>query len=89
MVPSVSIIMPSYNCKEYISFSIQSVREQTYTDWELLIVDDHSTDGTVEVLKEWEKVEERIRVFTERLMEERLLLGIWRSSMRVENILPF
>ncbi|HEO8420177.1 teichuronic acid biosynthesis protein TuaG [Niallia sp. FSL W8-0635] len=63
MAPSVSIIMPSYNCKEYISFSIESVRAQTYTDWELLIVDDHSTDGTVELLKEWEKADGRIRVF--------------------------
>ena len=35
----VSVIMPSYNTAEYISESIASVRKQTYTDWELIIVD--------------------------------------------------
>ncbi|REB73977.1 MULTISPECIES: teichuronic acid biosynthesis protein TuaG [unclassified Bacillus (in: firmicutes)] len=69
MTPSVSIIMPSYNCKEYISYSIESVREQTYTDWELLIVDDHSTDGTVDLLKEWEKADGRIRIFYQTVNE--------------------
>ncbi|MCM3361410.1 teichuronic acid biosynthesis protein TuaG [Niallia sp. HCP3S3_B10] len=69
MAPSVSIIMPSYNCKEYISYSIESVREQTYTDWELLIVDDYSTDGTVDLLKEWEKGDGRIRIFYQTVNE--------------------
>ncbi|MCF2647148.1 MULTISPECIES: teichuronic acid biosynthesis protein TuaG [Niallia] len=69
MTPSVSIIMPSYNCKEYISYSIESVREQTYKDWELLIVDDHSTDGTVDLLKEWEKADGRIRIFYQTVNE--------------------
>lgn len=47
----VSIIMPSYNTAEYIGESIQSVIEQTYTNWELIIVDDCSTDRTDEVVK--------------------------------------
>lgn len=47
----VSIIMPSYNTAEYIGESIQSVIEQTYTNWELIIVDDCSTDYTDEVVK--------------------------------------
>ena len=42
----VSIIMPSYNTAEYIAESIKSVIHQTYTDWELIIVDDCSTDNT-------------------------------------------
>jgi teichuronic acid biosynthesis glycosyltransferase TuaG len=69
MAPSVSIIMPSYNCKEYISYSIESVIEQTYKDWELLIVDDYSTDGTVDLLKEWEKGDGRIRIFYQTVNE--------------------
>ena len=48
----VSIIMPSYNTAPYIAESIRSVMAQTYTDWELIIVDDASTDNTDEVVKD-------------------------------------
>ena len=57
----VSIIMPSYNTAPYIAESIQSVIDQTYKDWELIIVDDCSTDNTDEVL-EYIK-DSRIRYF--------------------------
>lgn len=46
----VSVIMPSYNTAPYIKETIQSVLDQTYTNWELIIVDDCSTDNTEEVL---------------------------------------
>lgn len=46
----VSVIMPSYNTANFIAESIQSVKAQTYADWELLIVDDCSTDNTDEVV---------------------------------------
>lgn len=47
----VSIIMPSYNTAKYISDSIESVIAQTYTDWELIIVDDCSTDDSLDVIR--------------------------------------
>lgn len=50
MAGLVSIIMPSYNTAAYISQSIESVLAQSYMDWELLIVDDCSTDNTDEVV---------------------------------------
>lgn len=56
----VSIIMPSYNTAQYISESIRSVQMQTYTNWELLIVDDNSTDDTDHVVKEY-LADKRIR----------------------------
>lgn len=57
----VSIIMPSYNTAPYIKMAIQSVLDQTYEKWELIIVDDCSTDNTDEVLSEVR--DERIRYF--------------------------
>ena len=53
MAGLVSIIMPSYNTANYISESIQSVLSQTYTDWELIIVDDCSSDNTDDVLTQY------------------------------------
>lgn len=46
----VSIIMPAYNCERFIAETIRSVLAQTYTNWELLIVDDCSTDNTADVI---------------------------------------
>lgn len=56
----VSIIMPSYNTAEYISDSIRSVQAQTYENWELIIVDDCSTDNSMEVISAFN--EPRIRL---------------------------
>lgn len=57
----VSIIMPSWNTARFIRESIDSVRNQTYTNWELLIVDDCSTDNTDEIVASYS--DERIRYF--------------------------
>lgn len=49
----VSIIVPVYNVEKYIVATIQSVLQQTYTNWELLLIEDGSTDGTREVTEEY------------------------------------
>lgn len=61
MKPLVSIIMPTYNCAEFIEESIISVIKQTYTNWELIIIDDCSTDNTEEVVKKYCKRDSRIK----------------------------
>ncbi len=57
----VSIIMPSWNTGRFIAESIQSVLNQTYTNWELIIVDDCSTDNTDEVVRSFS--DPRIKYF--------------------------
>lgn len=58
----VSIVLPTYNGSKFISESIESVINQTYQDWELIIVNDCSTDNTLEICREYEKKDSRIRV---------------------------
>ncbi|MFB6340428.1 glycosyltransferase family 2 protein [Saccharicrinis sp. FJH62] len=59
----VSIITPSYNCEKFIGETIKSVLVQTYTDWELIIVDDCSSDSSVKVIQSYADVDSRIRFF--------------------------
>jgi glycosyltransferase involved in cell wall biosynthesis len=60
-LPLVSIIMPVYNAEKYVAFAIESVLSQTYTRWELLIIDDGSTDHSKQVIQKLE--DSRIRYF--------------------------
>lgn len=61
-MPQVSIIMPCHNGEKYISDAISSVISQTFSDWELLIVDDNSTDGSVKVIEDFCKKDSRIEL---------------------------
>lgn len=51
--PKVSIIVPAFNAEKYIAGTIKSVLNQTYSHWELLVVDDGSTDRTKDIVKEY------------------------------------
>ncbi len=59
----VSIIMPNYNCEKYIEETVNSVLNQTYQNWELLIVDDCSSDNSLVILKRFEQNDNRIKVY--------------------------
>jgi glycosyltransferase involved in cell wall biosynthesis len=61
-MPTVSVIMPAYNVEPYIGEAIESVIAQTYTDWELLIIDDGSPDESGAVAASYAACDRRIRV---------------------------
>lgn len=60
-MPKVSIILPIYNVEKYIAKSIESVLAQTYTDFELLVIDDGTPDRSIEVVKTYN--DSRIKIF--------------------------
>ena len=62
MYGKVSVIIPNYNCEKFIGETINSVLAQTYQNWELLIVDDCSTDHSVEVINGYCEQDERIKL---------------------------
>lgn len=59
----VSIIMPTYNCADFIGESIKSVLYQTYKNWELIISDDCSKDNTEDIVNEFIKIDNRIKYY--------------------------
>ena len=61
MCELVSIITPTYNCGKFIARTIESVQKQTYTDWEMIIVDDCSKDDTKAVVEEYMANDSRIK----------------------------
>jgi glycosyltransferase involved in cell wall biosynthesis len=58
----VSIITASYNCSKFIAETIESIQAQTYTNWELLITDDCSTDSSREIIRTYAEKDARIRL---------------------------
>ena len=61
----ISIIIPIYNIKKYLSQTIESVLNQSYSDWELILVNDGSTDGSLEICKEYINKDKRIRLINQ------------------------
>ena len=60
----VSIIMPVYNSEKYVGEAIESVLAQDYDNFELICVNDGSTDNSLSIIKEYEKKDSRIKVYT-------------------------
>ncbi len=58
----VSVITPAYNAERFIAEAIESVQKQTYEHWEMIIVDDQSKDRTVQIVKQYEELDDRIKL---------------------------
>lgn len=59
----VSIITPTYNAEKFITETLKSVQNQTYQNWEMILVDDASTDETVKIISDFAKKDSRIKLF--------------------------
>ncbi len=63
--PELSIIIPAYNCQDNITRMINSIRDQDYLNYELIIVNDHSTDDTVKVIDKLSQSDKRIIIINQ------------------------
>ena len=79
--PLVSIIMPTYNSSGTVALSIESIVNQTFRDWELIITDDFSKDDTVNILSHWKKRDNRIKVLR---FENNLGAGAARNNSIIQ-----
>lgn len=61
MPPKISIIMPVWNGEKFLREAVDSVLNQTFADWELILIDDGSTDATPEILRAYAKADSRVR----------------------------
>ena len=59
--PLVSIVIPTYNYANYLSRALQSILDQTYKNWEILIIDNNSKDGTDNMVKDYKNT--NIKIF--------------------------
>lgn len=62
MIPAVSIVLPCYNGADFLAQSIDSVVAQTFADWELILVNDCSTDNSLEIMQRYASADSRIRI---------------------------
>ena len=63
-MPRITVYIPAYNHEPFVGAAIRSVLEQTYTDWELIVVDDASTDGTLREIRKFQDPRMRVIEFT-------------------------
>lgn len=73
----VSIIIPTFNSEKFIAETIQSVQNQTYKNWEMIVVDDGSSDATISIVTEMAKQDKRIQLFR---LEKNSGTGIARNT---------
>ena len=62
MNPAFTVVMPAYNAAAYLSQTIESVLSQSFTDFELIIIDDGSTDNTGVIAYKYKKLDSRVKV---------------------------
>ena len=60
----ISVIMPVHNTEKYVDRAIESILNQTYWDFELIVIDDASTDKSLDIVNHYKNLDPRIVIFT-------------------------
>lgn len=89
MSSKVSVVMPCYNAEKYISEAIDSILHQTYSNWELIIVDDASTDRSAELIQAYVRRDLRISAYVNQEKRERARPEIWRLATALVSMSLF
>jgi GT2 family glycosyltransferase len=63
--PLVSVILPVFNAKDYLHEAVDSILKQTFQDFELILMDDGSTDGSLQIAEEFARLDSRVRLFSD------------------------
>jgi glycosyltransferase involved in cell wall biosynthesis len=92
--PVISVVLPVYNGEKYVAEAIDSILSQTFTDFELIIINDGSTDNSLEVLEAYQKYDARIRLISREnkglvaTLNEGIDLakGVWLARMDQDDI---
>ena len=71
-IPLLTVLMPVYNAEKFLDESIGSILNQTYSNFELLILDDASTDNSLKIIKAYAKEDKRITVLVNQKNREKL-----------------
>lgn len=94
MMPVISVVLPAFNAEKYVKEAVQSILDQTFISFELIVIDDGSTDGTLQVLQQLKELDERVILITRqnRGLVETLNEGIdhargkWLARMDADDI---
>jgi glycosyltransferase involved in cell wall biosynthesis len=85
-VQKVSIIFPVYNADKYLGECLNSIIKQSYSNWELIAVDDYSNDNSWRLLEDYQKKDSRIRIFRNR-KEKGILPALQQASLHIRGTL--
>ena len=80
-VPAISVLMPVYNAEKYVALAVESILSQSFNDFEFIIIDDASTDGSWKIISEYQKKDKRIKLF-----RNDANLGITKNRNKLINL---
>lgn len=85
MSPLVTIISPTYNHEKQIGACIESVLRQTFPGWEMVVINDGSTDNTAQIVEQYSKIDDRIKLYNQKNLGIFRLAETYNRALQVAN----